>query len=102
MTMGVAESEAEVIKPEWFNTPVPAGSTLPVHCVKAVGGAGYEVAGQLNTGATRTTVAPVALTRPTVPPATGASRSSASNTRSAKANGPTPMVANDAGQLSWR
>lgn len=62
ITMGAPESEAEVVKPEWFNTAKFPQATFTSTAVKALGGNRYEVAGQFALkGITRDIVVPVTL-----------------------------------------
>lgn len=62
ITMGAPESEAEVVKPEWFNAAKFPQATFTSSAVKALGGGRFEVAGQLAIkGAGRGVTVPVAL-----------------------------------------
>jgi polyisoprenoid-binding protein YceI len=62
ISMGAPESEAEVVKPEWFNTAKFPQATFTSTAVKALGGGRYEVAGQFALkGVTRDIVVPVTL-----------------------------------------
>ncbi|NML13770.1 YceI family protein [Azohydromonas caseinilytica] len=62
ITMGAPESEAEVVKPEWFNTAKFPQATFTSTAVKALGGNRFEVAGQFGLkGITRDIVVPVTL-----------------------------------------
>ena len=64
VTMGAAESEAEVIKPEWFNTAKFPQARFQSTGVKALGAGKYEVAGKLTIkGSAHDVVVPVALTQ---------------------------------------
>jgi polyisoprenoid-binding protein YceI len=63
-TLGSAEVEAELVKPDWFNTPKFPQATFTSRSVKSMGGGKYEVAGQLSIkGNARDVVVPVALTQ---------------------------------------
>jgi polyisoprenoid-binding protein YceI len=63
-TLGSAEVEAELVKPEWFNTAKFPQATFTSRSVKALGGGKFEVAGQLSIkGNARDVVVPVALTQ---------------------------------------
>lgn len=60
--IGTAETEAELAKPDWFNTKAFPQATFRSTGVKALGGNRYEVAGQLAIkGTTRDVVVPVTL-----------------------------------------
>ncbi len=62
--MGAAESEAEVIKPEWFDTAKFPQARFQSTGVKALGAGKYEVAGKLTIkGQAHDVVVPVALTQ---------------------------------------
>lgn len=62
ISMGAPESEAEVVKPEWFNTAKFPQATFTSTAVKALGGGKFEVAGQFALkGVTRDIVVPVTL-----------------------------------------
>jgi polyisoprenoid-binding protein YceI len=62
--IGTAETEAELAKPDWFNTKVFPQATFRSSSVKALGGNRFEVAGQLAIkGTTRDVVVPVTLTQ---------------------------------------
>jgi polyisoprenoid-binding protein YceI len=62
--IGTAETEAELAKPDWFNTKAFPQATFRSTGVKALGGHRYEVAGQLAIkGTTRDVVVPVTLTQ---------------------------------------
>jgi len=74
VSFGSTETEAEVVKPDWFNTKSFPQATFQSTAVKAVGGGKFEVAGKLAIkGASRDIVVPVTLaqTGPTTT-ATGA------------------------------
>lgn len=60
--IGTAETEAELAKPDWFNTKAFPQATFRSTAVKALGGNRFEVAGQLAIkGTTRDVVVPVTL-----------------------------------------
>lgn len=62
--IGTAETEAELAKPDWFNTRAFPHATFQSAGVKALGGGKFEVAGKLGIkGATRDVVVPVTLTQ---------------------------------------
>jgi polyisoprenoid-binding protein YceI len=62
VSLGVAETEAEVLKPDWFDTKRFAQATFQSSAVKAAGPARYEVAGKLTIkGASQNVLVPVAL-----------------------------------------
>jgi polyisoprenoid-binding protein YceI len=62
ISMGAPESEAEVVKPEWFNTAKFPQASFTSTSVKALGGGRFEVAGQFALkGVTRDIVVPVTL-----------------------------------------
>ncbi|WP_066334442.1 YceI family protein [Azohydromonas lata] len=62
ISMGAPESEAEVVKPEWFNTAKFPQATFTSTAVKALGGGRFDVAGQFALkGVTRDIVVPVTL-----------------------------------------
>ncbi len=62
ISMGAPESEAEVVKPEWFNTAKFPQASFTSTGVKALGGGRFEVAGQFALkGVTRDIVVPVTL-----------------------------------------
>ncbi|MBH1987793.1 MAG: YceI family protein [Burkholderiales bacterium] len=59
-----AEADAELPKPEWFNTPKFPKATFQSSAIKAVGGGKFEVAGKLVIkGQSRDLVVPVQLTQ---------------------------------------
>ena len=63
-TLGSAETEAELVKAEWFNTKAFPQATFQSGAVKAAGPGKFEVAGKLTIkGASRDVVVPVALTQ---------------------------------------
>ena len=60
--LGSAESEAELVKPEWFNTKLFPLATFQSGTVKATGPGKFEVAGKLTIkGASQDVLVPVAL-----------------------------------------
>jgi polyisoprenoid-binding protein YceI len=60
--MGAPESEAEVVKPEWFNTAKFPQASFTSTAVKATGPGKFEVAGQLAIkGSTHNVVVPVTV-----------------------------------------
>ena len=62
VSLGAAETEAEVVKPDWFDTRKFPQATFQSSAVKAAGAGKYEVAGKLTIkGATQNVVVPVAL-----------------------------------------
>jgi polyisoprenoid-binding protein YceI len=62
--IGTAETEAELAKPDWFNTKNFPQATFQSSAVKALGGGKFEVAGKLGIkGAARDVVVPVTLTQ---------------------------------------
>ena len=93
-TLGVAESDAELPKPAWFDTAQFPQATLPVAAPSRAWAAGrFEVAGKLDdqghdAGRGRAGGDRAGRRHSRSPPA--ASRSSGSTSRSATANGPTP------------
>ncbi|APW41888.1 YceI family protein [Rhodoferax saidenbachensis] len=63
-TLGVPESDAELPRPNWFNTAKFPQATFQSTAVKGLGGGKFEVAGKLAIkGASRDVVVPVALTQ---------------------------------------
>ena len=63
-SLGSAESEAELVKPAWFNTPKFPQATFQSTTVKGLGGGKFEVAGKLTIkGNARDVLVPVALTQ---------------------------------------
>lgn len=61
-TLGVPESDAELPKATWFNTPKFPQATFQSTTVKGLGGGKFEVAGKLAIkGSSRDVVVPVAL-----------------------------------------
>jgi polyisoprenoid-binding protein YceI len=64
ISMGAAESEAEVVKPEWFNTAKYPQARFESTGVKALGAGKYEVAGKLTIkGSAHDVLVPVTLTQ---------------------------------------
>lgn len=62
VALGVAETEAELAKPDWFATKQFPQATFRSSAVKPLGGGKYEVAGKLAIkGTSRDIVVPVAL-----------------------------------------
>ena len=62
VSLGAAETEAEVIKPDWFDTRKFPQASFQSASVKAAGPGRYEVAGKLTIkGASQNVVVPVAL-----------------------------------------
>ena len=62
VSLGARETEAEVVKPDWFNTKAFPQATFQSTAVKAVGGGKFEVAGKLAIkGAAKDIVVPVTL-----------------------------------------
>lgn len=63
-TLGVPESDAELPRPNWFNTAKFPQATFQSTAVKGLGGGKFEVTGKLAIkGASRDVVVPVALTQ---------------------------------------
>ena len=61
-SLGAAETEAELAKPDWFNTKAFPQATFQSTGVKALGGGKFDVAGKLVIkSASRDVVVPVAL-----------------------------------------
>jgi polyisoprenoid-binding protein YceI len=62
VSLGAAETEAEVVKPDWFDTRKFPQATFQSTAVKAAGAGKYEVAGKLTIkGASQNVTVPVAL-----------------------------------------
>lgn len=62
VSLGAAETEAEVVKPDWFDTRKFPQATFQSTAVKATGAGKYEVAGKLTIkGAAQNVTVPVAL-----------------------------------------
>ncbi|KQV99788.1 YceI family protein [Rhizobacter sp. Root1221] len=62
VSLGASETEAEVVKPEWFDTKAFPQATFQSTTVKAVGGGKFEVAGKLAIkGASKDVVVPVTI-----------------------------------------
>ena len=63
-TIGTAETEAELAKPDWFNLKLFPSASFQSSSVKALGGGKFEVAGTLAIkGARQTLVVPVSVTQ---------------------------------------
>ena len=63
-SIGTAETEAELVKPDWFNTPKFPKATFTSTGVKALGAGRFEIAGTLGIkGATQPVTVPVTLTQ---------------------------------------
>ena len=61
-SLGSAETEAELVKPDWFNTKQFPQATFQSSSIKAAGPGKFEVAGKLAIkGASQDVVVPVAL-----------------------------------------
>ena len=59
-TLGMAETDAELLKADWFNTVKFPRATFQSSAVKNLGGGKFEVSGQLAIkGATRNVIVPV-------------------------------------------
>ena len=64
VSLGSAEVEAEVAKPEWFNSAVSPQASFQSGAIKALGGGRFEVAGKFTLkGVQRDLVVPVLLTQ---------------------------------------
>jgi polyisoprenoid-binding protein YceI len=64
VSLGVAETEAEVVKPDWFDTKKFPQASFQSAAVKSTGAGRFEVAGKLTIkGASQNVVVPVALTQ---------------------------------------
>ncbi len=64
VTFGATETEAEVAKPDWFNTKAFPQATFQSTSVKAAGPGKFEVAGKLAIkGASQNVVVPVTVTQ---------------------------------------
>ncbi len=62
VSLGVAETEAEIAKPDWFDTKKFPQATFQSTAVKATGAGKYEVAGKLTIkGTAQNVVVPVVL-----------------------------------------
>ena len=62
--IGTADTEAELAKPDWFNTKAFPQATFQSAAVKALGGGRFEVSGKLAIkGISRDVTVPVALTQ---------------------------------------
>ena len=63
-SLGAAETEAELVKPGWFNTKAFPQATFQSSGIKALGGGKFEVAGKLSIkGNARDVLVPVTLTQ---------------------------------------
>ena len=61
-TLGSAETEAELVKPEWFNTKMFPQATFQSATVKATGPGKFDVAGKLVVkGASQDVIVPIVL-----------------------------------------
>ena len=61
-TLGAPETDAEMVKPTWFNVPKFPQATFQSSAIKAVGPGKFEVAGKLTIkGAVQNVTVPVAL-----------------------------------------
>lgn len=61
-SIGTAETEAELAKPDWFNTKLFPQASFQSSSVKALGGGKFEVAGTLSIkGAKQSLLVPVSL-----------------------------------------
>ncbi|MBS0434922.1 MAG: YceI family protein, partial [Proteobacteria bacterium] len=64
VSLGVAETEAEIAKPDWFDTKKFPQAQFQSSSVKATGGGKYEVTGRLTIkGTAQNLVVPVTLTQ---------------------------------------
>jgi polyisoprenoid-binding protein YceI len=64
VSLGTAETEAELFKPDWFSTKLFPQASFASTAVKAVGAGKFEVAGKLTIkGVSRDVLVPVALTQ---------------------------------------
>lgn len=63
-TIGDKDTDAEMVKPDWFNVAKFPQASFQSSSIKALGGGKFEVAGKLAIkGASRDVVVPVALTQ---------------------------------------
>ncbi|MEY8878130.1 MAG: YceI family protein [Leptothrix sp. (in: b-proteobacteria)] len=63
-TLGNKETDAELVKPDWFNVPRFPQATFASSAIKGLGGGKFEVSGKLTIkGASHDVVVPVALTQ---------------------------------------
>ncbi len=61
-SLGIAQTDAELPKPEWFNTPKFPQATFQSSAIKGLGGGKFEVAGKLTIkGNVRDIVVPVSV-----------------------------------------
>jgi polyisoprenoid-binding protein YceI len=64
VSLGTAETEAELFKPDWFSTKLFPQASFASTAVKALGTGKFEVAGKLTIkGVSRDVLVPVALTQ---------------------------------------
>ena len=64
VSLGTAETEAELFKPDWFSTKLFPQASFASTAVKAVGAGKFDVVGKLTIkGVSRDVVVPVALTQ---------------------------------------
>ena len=64
VTLGAADTDAEVVKPDWFHTAKFPQAQFQSSAIKATGKGRYEVTGQLSIkGATQAVTVPVTLTQ---------------------------------------
>lgn len=64
VSLGTAETEAELLKPDWFSTKLFPQATFASSAVKMVGAGKFEVSGKLTIkGVSRDVLVPVALTQ---------------------------------------
>jgi len=64
VTLGTAETEAELAKPDWFSTKQFPQATFQSSSVKALGGGRFDVAGKLSVkGSSRDVVVPLTLSQ---------------------------------------
>jgi polyisoprenoid-binding protein YceI len=64
VTLGVAEAEAELARPDWFSTRQFPHATFQSSSVKALGGGRFDVAGKLSIkGSSRDVVVPLTLSQ---------------------------------------
>ncbi|MEO8058103.1 MAG: YceI family protein [Burkholderiales bacterium] len=63
-SLGIAQTDAELPKPEWFNAPKFPQATFQSNAIKGLGGGRFEVAGKLTIkGKVRDVVVPVGVTQ---------------------------------------
>jgi polyisoprenoid-binding protein YceI len=64
VTLGAAEAEAELARPDWFSTRLFPQATFQSSSVKALGGGRFDVAGKLSIkGSSRDVVVPLMLSQ---------------------------------------